>query len=57
MPCMIPVAIIGLTAALAQQDIPPAPEKSMWLADLIAILLVVCVGVVSFMSSKRGHQD
>lgn len=49
---------LGLLASpLWAQEIGKAPEKSGWIADVIAIVLVVCIAVVSFMSSKRGHQD
>jgi hypothetical protein len=44
-------------APVLAQEIARAPEKSGWIADMIAILLLVCVAVVSFMSSKRGHRD
>ncbi len=52
----VATAMLATAPALSQQ-IGPAPAKSSWIADVIAIVLVLCVVVVSFMSSKRGHRD
>lgn len=54
----VALTLAMLTAVPAfAQEIGRAPEKSMWQADILAIFFLVCVAVVSFMSSKRGHQD
>ena len=37
--------------------IDAAPEQPMWMAVLFAMVLTVAVGVGSFISAKRTHQD
>jgi hypothetical protein len=44
-------------AAAPAQAIPPAPAGQGWLAVVAAVVLIVAVGVASFMSAKRTHQD
>ena len=42
---------------LLQETVDKAPESAPWLSILLAMALIVAVGVGSFKSSKRGHQD
>lgn len=44
--------------ALAQIDeVEKAPDDAKWVAIVVAVLLVVLVGAVSFKSAKRGPGD
>ena len=52
----IAVVLASVTPALAQ-DTGHAERSDGWLGAVIAIVLVICVAVVSLKSSKRGHQD
>lgn len=50
--------VLALTGTPAMaQEVAKAPETQRWVTVALAILLVLCVAVGSFMSSKRGHQD
>lgn len=51
---------LSTTAALAQApaSAPPLGSDSQgWIAVVMAVVLIVAVGVGSFMSAKRTHQD
>ena len=51
------LAALSATAAFGQTA-PKAPKgDESWIAVLMAIVLLICLGIASFMSSKRGHQD
>ena len=43
-------------SSLAQQ-VSKAKEGNAWVGSVVAIVLAMCVAGVSFMSSRRGHQD
>jgi hypothetical protein len=45
-----------LPCVLAQVDKAPDPG-GQWITVMIGLVLLVSVGVASFMSSMRGHQD
>lgn len=49
------MALIG-QPALAQ-EVPDAPDSQQWIPIVVAVVLALCVVAVSFMNSKRGHQD
>ena len=53
--------LTGLFAAanaVHAQTIDRAPKgEADWIREPIAVFLVICVAVASFMNSKRGHQD
>jgi len=53
------VSLLVNVAAVAQQaaDIPPVKPDKPWIAVVIAIVLLFCVGAVSVMTPKRTHQD
>ena len=52
----IVAALLALvTPVLAQVD--RAPESPKWIPIVVSVILVVCVLVVSIMSSKREHRD
>ena len=56
---LVPMVWLALVAspAMAQQQVPRAPESSGWISVVIALVLIVAVCVASFMSAKRTHQD
>ncbi|MEX0653586.1 MAG: hypothetical protein WDZ31_06395 [Phycisphaeraceae bacterium] len=43
--------------ALAQEEVSPAPDTQRWVPIILAVLLILLVGMASFWSSRRGHQD
>lgn len=53
------VAAVVLTSAPALAEQVPQLKKGNegWIGVVIAIVLVVAVGVASFINPKRGHQD
>lgn len=51
------LALAALPAAAQDASIGPAPTKSHWLVQIIAIFLALCLVVAAFMSSRRTHQD
>jgi flagellar basal body-associated protein FliL len=51
------VALLWVASPALAQAPSKAPEGNAWIAVVIAIVLVIAVGVASFMSSKRTHQD
>lgn len=44
------------TPAFAQ-EISDAREGNAWIGYVVAAFLALAVGIVSFMGSKRSHQD
>jgi hypothetical protein len=53
---ILPVGFVPLAVPLLGQ-VDKAPAQAAWIGIAVAIFLVVCAGVVSIISSKRGHQD
>ena len=51
------LTLFSAATPVLAQDVPKAPETEGWVVVLISMVLIVAVGVASFMSSKRGHQD
>lgn len=51
------VAILAIASPALAQAPSKAPEGNAWITVVIAIVLVIAVGVASFMGSKRTHQD
>ncbi|MFA9478555.1 hypothetical protein ACERK3_09630 [Phycisphaerales bacterium AB-hyl4] len=51
--------LFAVTAApaLAQDDVSPAPETQQWVPLVLSLLLCLLAGSVSFLSSRRTHQD
>jgi len=45
--------------ALAQRadEVAELTESDRWIAVVAALVLIAAVGVASFLSSRRGHQD
>ena len=52
------LSLLPAAAALAQrEDVGEAKETNTWIAMVVAIGLVICVAIGTFMSPRRGHQD
>jgi len=52
---------LAVQAPLWAQPLPDniarAPQGSDWIHYVVSIVLVIVVGIPSFMSAKRSHQD
>lgn len=52
--------LLALTAVPAQaqvEEVSPAPDSAQWVTFVLAIMLSLLVAMISFWSSRRGHQD
>ena len=56
---LLTASLVAAATASAQQptDVPPVKPDQEWIAVVIAIVLMLCVGAVSVMTPKRTHQD